>query len=154
MTKSDLWKKELMSGLWSRGIRFHHGGEGMAVSIWSKMLRDHIFNHMQEAQRANWKCGKATVTSKPTPVTILPPPSLLTLKVPPVQWPHQLGTSIQTPELRGNIAHSSHLSATGKAATHLLSSSIQATKLPRAIPCPHSVRLSGTSSDCVSGDCS
>lgn len=50
MSKSDLWKKELILADDSTG-EVCNGGEGMAAGDWRAKLRDGIFIHMQEADR-------------------------------------------------------------------------------------------------------
>lgn len=49
MSKSDLWKKELILADDSRG-EVHNGGEDTAVGDWSAKLGGGIFIHMQEAE--------------------------------------------------------------------------------------------------------
>lgn len=64
MSKSDLWKKELILADDSRG-EVHNGGEGTAAGDWSAKLGDGIFIHMQEAE-SELKMGSGYKFPKPT----------------------------------------------------------------------------------------
>lgn len=65
--------------------------------------------------------------------------------VPPLQWPQQLGLSIQIPKVMENVSHSNYLRATHKGATGLFSNRSQARTLPCATQHPHSNSSSLTS---------
>lgn len=64
MTKGDLWKKVFILSYGSRG-RVHNGKGGMAAVGWSRILRDHVFNHMNKVE-CTLEVGRGDGVLKPS----------------------------------------------------------------------------------------